>query len=631
MKKSRNSLCLALCLCLAATVTMSQRKVETTAEKVMLFIDGAQVKRTQQVDIPAGTSTLLFTGLSPYLDARSMQVSAKGKLTITAVNLQYNYPDSITLCRRQEDLQKALQHIKMQEEEYNAALGVVIAEKEMLKGNCTLNGKINAQSLATIREITVYFAEQLKSLSDRELSIRKSMKELSDEYQRLADDLRKAQGEEMKRTGEILVGIHAPVACTATFTLSYYVKNAGWFPSYDIRSGNLTEPLILAYKANIFQHTGEDWKNVTLSLCSSSPSTGNVAPRLLPYRLNYGLAAPSYHPERNGNVVTGIVTDAENNEPLIGATVRIPGSTLGCATDMNGRYTLVLPNGQNQLEFAYIGYDTQTAEVRNHTLNIRLYPDMRALEEVVVTGYSSKMLRRPVAAVNSLHSKEYAETEDEAEAEESMAIEVEQTRPPTGYEFAIKMPYTILSNNKPIVAEIGRYELPATYIYQCTPKIDKDAFLTAQITDWNKLNLLEGEANIYFEDTFIGKTIVDPGRSGDTLSFSLGRDRQIAVERLKENEYTSRKLIGSAQTQSIGWKLSVRNTRLQTVTLMLYDQLPVSANSTITVTAEELSGGQINEDTGIITWSLKLEPGEHRNLSLRYKVKYPKDKRLPIE
>lgn len=133
MKKSRNSLCLALCLCLAATVTMSQRKVETTAEKVMLFIDGAQVKRTQQVDIPAGASTLLFTGLSPYLDARSMQVSAKGKLTITAVNLQYNYPDSITHSRRQEDLQKALQHIKMQEEEYNAALGVVIAEQEMLK------------------------------------------------------------------------------------------------------------------------------------------------------------------------------------------------------------------------------------------------------------------------------------------------------------------------------------------------------------------------------------------------------------------------------------------------------------------------------------------------------------------
>ena len=82
-----------ICLCLCATTLVGQNKVKTTAEKVMLFIDGAQVTRTRQVDIPAGTSTLIFTGLSPYMDAQSMQVSAKGKLTVTAVNQQHNYTD----------------------------------------------------------------------------------------------------------------------------------------------------------------------------------------------------------------------------------------------------------------------------------------------------------------------------------------------------------------------------------------------------------------------------------------------------------------------------------------------------------------------------------------------------------
>ena len=125
------------------------------------------------------------------------------------------------------------------------------------------------------------------------------------------------KGKDLKRTGEILVGIHAPAACTVTFTLSYYVKNAGWFPSYDIRSESLTEPLSITYKANIFQHTGEAWKNVALSLSSSSPSTGNVAPRLLPYRLNYGWAAPVYRDEMNGNNVSGIVSDATTHEPLL--------------------------------------------------------------------------------------------------------------------------------------------------------------------------------------------------------------------------------------------------------------------------------------------------------------------------
>ena len=173
--------------------------------------------------------------------------------------------------------------------------------------------------------------------------------------------------------------------------------------------------------------------------------------------------------------------------------------------------------------------------------------------------------------------------------------------------------------------------MPASYTYQSTPKIDKDAFLIAQVTDWEKLNLLEGEANVYFENAFIGKSIMNVTQQNDTLSFSLGRDKRIMIQRTKENEYTSRNFMGSNQTQSIAWKLSVRNTRPEPVTLTLYDQLPVSRNNNITVTAEEISGGSLDEAKGIITWQITLQPGEQRDLALRYKVKYPKGRNLIIE
>lgn len=620
MKKFRNYLWFTLCLCITATAATAQCKVETTAEKVILFIDGAQVTRTKRIEIPAGNSSLLFTGLSPYLDARSMQVSAKGKLTITNVNLQYNFLDSVAVSRQQEHLQQTLRKVEKQQEEWKSALALVKAEQEILKNNCTLGNKSNALSMATIREATAYFAEQMKVLTDKELATRNQLEELSGQYQQLHRELLQAKGKDMKRTGEILVGIHAPAACTATFTLSYYVKNAGWFPSYDIRSESLTEPLSIIYKANIFQHTGEEWKNIDLSLSSSSPSTGNVAPRLESYRLNYGWTAPAYRTEMNGNNVSGVVSDAKTNEPLAGATVRIPGTTVGCTTDIDGHYSLTMPEGQRRLEFTYIGYISQTTEIRRNTQNIQLKPDTQSLDEVVVTGYASSPRKAQKAAAVV-----------EEEAVESIPMEVEPTRQATGYEFDIKMPYTILSNNKPVLAEIGRYELPASYVYQCTPKIDKDAFLMARVTDWNKLNLLEGEANIYFEKTFIGKSVLDLSTPGDTLSFSLGRDRQIAVQRTKEHEYTSRKLMGSSQTQTIGWKISVRNHRLQAVELTLCDQVPVSVNSSIVVTTEELSDGKLDGNTGIITWPLTLQPGEQRDIILRYKVKYPKDRRLDVE
>ena len=109
------------------------------------------------------------------------------------------------------------------------------------------------------------------------------------------------------------------------------------------------------------------------------------------------------------------------------------------------------------------------------------------------------------------------------------------------------------------------------------------------------------------------------------------RDRSIRIERTKENDYSSRRAIGSNQTQTVAWKFSVRNTRPEPVVLTLADQLPVSRNSAIAVSAEELSGGQLDKESGIVTWRLELKPGEQRELRLRYAVKYPKGRSLTIE
>lgn len=623
MKRLKSGLWICLCLC--ATSLVGQTRVKTTAEKVMLFIDGAQVTRTKQVDIPAGTSTLIFTGLSPYMDAQSMQVSAKGKLTVTAVNQQYNYTDSASVSQKQQSLQGELKKIRKQYTEQNAELGLINSEYEMLKTNCSVSNKNTATSLTTIKEVNQYYSTQLKTLKSKELALNEKIEELTRKQEQLNAELAQLSGKSLTPMSEIAVNVNAPSACKATFTLNYYVKNAGWFPSYDVRSNSLSEPISIVYKANIFQNTKEEWKNVELSLSSSNPTTGSVAPKLATYWLDYGLAAPRYNLNQNGNSVSGVVLDSER-EPIIGVNVMIPGTTIGTLTDVNGKYSLTIPNGQNQLQFSFVGYQTQTRDIQGSIMNVVLQEDMQMLQEVVVVGYGAEA-PAPSYKPSTKSIKKAAAIEEEA----SMALSVEQTQGQMGYEFEIKVPYTIPSDNKPVVAEIGHYEVPASYIYQSTPKIDKDAFLIAQVTDWEKLNLLEGEANVYFENTFIGKSIMNVTQQSDTLSFSLGRDKRIMIQRTKENEYTSRKFIGSSQTQSIAWKLSVRNTRPEPVTLTLYDQLPVSRNNNITVTAEEISGGTLDETKGIITWQITLQPGEQRDLPLRYKVKYPKGRNLIIE
>lgn len=627
---------LLLSICAAAAAPVSgQTKVKTSVEKVTLFIDGAQVTRTKQVDIPAGNSTLVFTGLSPYLDDKSIQVAAKGRFTVTAVNRLFNHTDSLERSARQQALEQELANIRQQQKKQQAAREVIDAESDLLKVNCSVGNRNAATPLAAIKELNEYYASRMEELKRRTLELEGQLKTLSEREQQVLADLTQLGGRQTAPMSEVEVRIESPAACKGVFTLTYYVRNAGWFPSYDIRSGGLSEPVEISYKANIFQNTREEWKNVALTLSSSNPTTGSIAPQLKTWWLDYGMAPPRYNPSLTSNTVSGTVLD-EQREPLIGASVLVPGTTVGTSTDVQGRYSVTVPNGASSLQFNYIGYKSQTRAIAGNTMNVVMQEDNAQLDEVVVTGYGSAPSAALTGRVAGVQARNKAATRTvEMEfadfAEESDVMEVGQTQTQLGYEFEIRQPYTIPSDGKSVAAEIGRYRLPAVYTYRSTPKIDKDAFLVAETTDWAKLNLLEGEANVYFENTFVGKSILSPREAGDTLRFSMGRDRGIRIERTKESDYSARRAVGSNQTQTMGWKLTVRNTRTEPVVLMLTDQLPVSRNSSITVTEEELSGGTLDKETGTVTWRLELKPGEQRELKLRYAVKYPKSRSLNIE
>ena len=618
---------LLLALSAAISAVAGPQKVKTSVEKVTLFIDGAQVTRTRQVDLPAGNSTVVFTGLSPYLDDKSMQVSAKGPFTVTAVNRLFNHTDSLERSTRQKTLEQTLEETQQQLDRLKASREVVDAESELLKTNCSVANRNVATPLAAIRELNEYYAARLEALKSKALSLDAEKEKINGRRRQILAELVNLGGRQSAPISEVEVRIEAPAACKASFTLTYYVRNAGWFPSYDIRSGGLSEPVAISYKANIFQNTGEEWKNVALTLSSSNPNTGSIAPQLQTWRLDYGLVPPRYNLNMTSNTVSGTVLDHQR-KPLPGATVLIPGTTIGAVTDTRGSYSITVPNGASSLQFSYVGYIPRTERITGNTMNVVMQEDATKVDDVVVMAYGTSEKRRITGTRAPKQTTEVDFADFDAE---SAVMEVEQTQSQLGYEFEIRQPYTIPSDGKSVAAEIGRFDLPAAYIYQSTPKIDKDAFLVAEATGWERLNLLQGEANVYFENTFVGKSILDPGQTSDTLRFSMGRDRSIRIERTKENDYSSRRAIGSNQTQTVAWKFSVRNTRPEPVVLTLADQLPVSRNSAIAVSAEELSGGQLDKESGIVTWRLELKPGEQRELRLRYAVKYPKGRSLTIE
>jgi uncharacterized protein (TIGR02231 family) len=172
------------------------------------------------------------------------------------------------------------------------------------------------------------------------------------------------------------------------------------------------------------------------------------------------------------------------------------------------------------------------------------------------------------------------------------------------------------------------YAVPASYEYYCIPKIDTDAFLLAYVTDWEQYRLLEGEANIFFEDTYIGKSILDVRFVKDTLSVSLGRDKGVLVQREKIKDLTSKKLIGTKKEETRAWRISVRNNKSQDIKMVLLDQVPVPTLNEIELDVKGTSKGKWNKETGEIRWELELDSKKHQDLELRYSIKYPKHQNL---
>ncbi len=192
--------------------------------------------------------------------------------------------------------------------------------------------------------------------------------------------------------------------------------------------------------------------------------------------------------------------------------------------------------------------------------------------------------------------------------------------------FDIDIPYDILSNGKIHSVALKEIKLPATYKYYAAPRVEKEAFLLAEINDYSKYNLLPGEANIIFEGMYVGKTMINPNQTADTLNLSMGRDKKITIKREKVVDKSGTKFLSSYKEQVFTYDLTVRNNKKEEVFLLLKDQFPLSTDKEITIELLDSGSAKVNTETGILTWELKLTPNDNKKIRVSYKVKYPKDK-----
>lgn len=192
--------------------------------------------------------------------------------------------------------------------------------------------------------------------------------------------------------------------------------------------------------------------------------------------------------------------------------------------------------------------------------------------------------------------------------------------------FDIDIPYDILSNGKQHSVSLKELKLPANYKYYSAPRVENEAFLVAEINDYSQFNLLPGKANIIFEGMYVGKTHINPNQTTEELKLSMGRDKRVSVKREKIADKSGTKFLSSYKEQTFTYDITVRNNKKETVEMLLKDQYPLSTDKDVTIELLDRSKAEVNEETGILTWDIKLKPNETQKFRVSYKVRYPKDK-----
>jgi uncharacterized protein (TIGR02231 family) len=289
------------------------------------------------------------------------------------------------------------------------------------------------------------------------------------------------------------------------------------------------------------------------------------------------------------------------------------------------------------------GYDWKDVKLTLSTANPSANHDRPILYPIYVDFfqpdyYQYKMKKSATYGENQMMNMaaapakvDIARAYDKAEFDEGMKADDNNVTIQEGemaVEYNIETLQDVESDNKEHIVAIQEIEMPALYSYHTVPKLDMTAYLLARVTDWSKYNLLAGEANIFFDDNYVGKSYLNPNVSADTLLISLGRDEKINVKRVKLNDYSAKKLLSGNIRETKAFETTIKNNKNTAIEIELLDQYPISKNSQIEVTLEDANGATVTEEYGKLLWKIKLQPNESRKIKLVYTIKYPKDKQV---
>ncbi len=506
--------------------------VKPSLSNVKIFLRGAQLSYFASVKVDKGFNDIVFTGLASNIDRNSINISAKGDAIIMSVVQRFDYLRTMEKTPQIKMLEDSLESQNKLLVFNQNEIEVLKYEIDLILANKNIGNEKIGVSVAELQKMAEFYRKRLSEIKNKMFDLSINSKKIQKNIERIQNQLNELNNQLNKPTNEIVVTVSGKTSGTVDIDLSYLIYDAGWQPTYDVRVDKINSPAQLSYKANVWQNSGFNWKNIEIVLSTRNPNINNNKPELYPWFIDF-------------------------MRPV-------------------------------------------------------------AYREIMKAG----------AVSNAVASQAQMSIKDEVAQAETMADYFEVIETQLSVEFTPTIKYSIPSDNKPHSVALQEFSVPAKYEYYAAPKLDNNAFLVARLTDWANYNLLPGQANIYFENSYVGQSTINPATTKDTLTLSLGRDQNISISREVLKDFSEDKFLSSNVERTFASDIKIKNNKKSAVKIIVEDQIPISKNEDIEVKLIDSSGANYDQQNGKLKWMVEIEAWKSISKKMVYTVKYPGDKQI---
>lgn len=655
---------ICLFLLTASICTAQIKKVDSKVVEATVFKDRAMVTRSADVDLSRGENAIVFSDLTTNLRDETVRISIADERSIKILDVKVERKFTTEIRKEKiNSLQKKIDALKAEVQTAADKIAIYDSKKAFIESLKAESVKYANQKILTSTNSTKEWYELLKFIDNNLSQIYSGIREqvskrvmAEQEIKSLQLTIDQTKSGEERNYKEIIVKIDAAENKKVKVDASYIVNSASWYPIYDARVSSKTKEAEVAFFAMIQQSTGEDWNEVNLSFSTANPLSMKSLPKLdrwfidvnpLSYKNNTmnirggrmgeipfqvgGYEGNYLNYEQNQALpkgtgsVSGYIISKETGEPLVGANVFLNGTSLGSATDRNGKFYIPnVPVGNYNLTTSFIGFNKDSRAVnvieKNiANLNISLEEVDLSLSEVTVTG--KKVFEEK--ATNTTRVIDNSCVNDFPIYSDVKAKDISTT-------FELNTKNSIPSDNSSHKVTIAISNLPIEFSYSAIPKVLPNVYLQGKIVNSNDYPLLEGEINIFVDNDFVNRTYLNTIVSTDTLELALGIDEGFQAEKILKNRFVESKgLFGGNKQITYEYEIQVTNNRKTEENILIYDQLPVAMNEKINVELITPSEKEkILNDKNELEWKVKVNAGEKIIIPLKFVVKFPADNEI---